>query len=231
MNEKILVVEDEKNIRSFIVTNLIISKFDIKEAASAEKALEICKGFVPDVAVLDIMLPGMDGFKLCNILRESYPQMGIILLTAKSQDRDKIEGLNLGADDYMVKPFNPIELISRINAILRRMNRYSDNSSKEMVIESGNLKLNVTAQKLYKHDEEVKLTKQEYNLIRIFMQNSGKALSRDEILNLAWGEDFFGDYKTVDVHIRRLRQKLEEDSTNPQYIQTVWGYGYRFSNT
>lgn len=230
MKEKILIVEDEASIRSFIVTNLIISDFEIREASTGEEALEICKSYVPDVVVLDIMLPGIDGYKVCEILRAKYSNVGIILLTAKSQDRDKILGLNIGADDYMVKPFNPMELISRINAILRRMHRFSAERTEE-IIKTINFSLDTSAQKLFKNNIEIKLTKQEYNLMNIFMKNINKALSRDEILNMAWGEDFFGDYKTVDVHIRRLRKKLEDDATNPQFIQTVWGHGYRFSDS
>lgn len=228
MNEKVLIVEDEDNIRSFIVTNLTISNFHVEQAASAEEAVEICEHYMPEVAVLDIVLPGMDGYKLCKILRNRFPDIIIIMLTAKGQDADKIMGLDLGADDYMVKPFNPMELISRIKAILRRVNRSSDNSAKSM-LKIKNIELNETSQKFYKDGTEIQLTQREFNLMKIFMENWDKALTRDELLDKVWGQDYFGDYKTVDVHIRRLREKVEDDPSNPQYIKTVRGYGYRFS--
>lgn len=228
MNEKILVVEDEANIRSFIVVNLSISDFKVIEASSGEEALNVCEDESPDVAILDIMLPGMDGYELCQKLREKFENMAIIMLTAKGQDMDKIIGLDLGADDYMVKPFNPMELISRIRAILRRIKANLKESSED-IISIKNLKLNKGSQKLYKDDVELNVTHREISLMTAFMENVDKAFTRDELLNLAWGEDFFGDYKTVDVHVRRLREKIEEDSSNPEFIKTVWGYGYRFN--
>lgn len=229
MNEKVLVVEDESHIRSFIVINLNISNFDIKEASSGEEALKICENYTPEVAILDIMLPGVDGYKLCEILREKFPDIAIIMLTAKSQDMDKIIGLNIGADDYMIKPFNPMELISRIRAILRRIKKSPQNEISNSLIQCKNLILDINSQKLFKDDEEIPLTQREYSLIKAFMENIDKAFNRDELLNLAWGEDFFGDYKTVDVHVRRLREKIEQDSSKPEFIKTIWGYGYRLS--
>jgi len=229
MNEKVLVVEDESHIRSFIVVNLNISNFDVKEASSGEEALKICENYTPDVAILDIMLPGVDGYKLCEILREKFSDIAIIMLTAKSQDMDKIIGLNIGADDYMVKPFNPIELISRIKAILRRIKRAPEKELTNNLIECPPLTLDINSQKLFKGTDEISLTQREYSLIKVFMENIDKAFNRDELLNLAWGEDFFGDYKTVDVHVRRLREKIEQDSSKPEFIKTIWGYGYRLS--
>lgn len=230
MKEKVLVVEDEANIRSFLVVNLSISNFDVIEASSGEEALKVCETEIPDVAILDIMLPGMDGYELCQKLREKSENMAIIMLTAKGQDMDKIIGLDLGADDYMVKPFNPMELISRIRAILRRT-RATSKSNDEDVIIIKNLKLNKYSQKLYKDNIELNLTHKEIVLMIAFMENLDKAFTRDELLNLAWGEDFFGDYKTVDVHVRRLREKIEEDPSNPKFIKTVWGHGYRFTKS
>jgi DNA-binding response OmpR family regulator len=229
MNDKVLIVEDEENIRKFIVTNLKISGFSVREAASSEEALKVCNEFTPDMVVLDLMLPGMDGYRLCEILRNKFPSIAIIMLTAKSQDSDKIHGLNIGADDYMIKPFNPMELISRINAILRRIKRQAINSDANSVIEINKLKLDLKAQILYKDNKKVSLSNQEFSLIKFFMENCGKAFTRDDILDGAWGEYFFGDYKTVDVHVRKLRMKLEDDPSKPVYIETVWGYGYRFS--
>lgn len=231
MNEKVLVVEDEDSIRSFTVINLNISNFYVKEASSGEEALKICENYTPEVAILDIMMPGMDGYKLCEILREKFPDIAIIMLTAKSQDMDKIIGLNTGADDYMVKPFNPMELISRIRAILRRIKRPSDTKVSSNLIQCKSLTLDINSQKLFKASKELTLTQREYSLIKVFMTNIDKAFNRNELLNLAWGEDFFGDYKTVDVHVRRLREKIEEDSSSPEFIKTIWGYGYRFSKS
>jgi DNA-binding response OmpR family regulator len=151
------------------------------------------------------------------------------MLTAKTQDSDKIHGLDIGADDYMAKPFNPMELISRIHAILRRVKRSNKNLSEVSKIEYGKLRLELKEQKLYKDNKEISLTNQEYSLIKFLMQNPNTAYNRDEILDKAWGESFFGDYKTVDVHVRRIRIKIEDNSSEPGYIQTVWGYGYRFS--
>nr|WP_160673266.1 response regulator transcription factor [Clostridium sp. C8-1-8] len=229
MNDKVLIVEDEENIRKFIVTNLKISGFSVRETVSSEEALKVCNEFTPDMVVLDLMLPGMDGYRLCEILRNRFPSIAIIMLTAKSQDSDKIHGLNIGADDYMIKPFNPMELISRINAILRRIKRQAINSDANSVIEINKLKLDLKAQILYKDNKKVSLSNQEFSLIKFFMENCGKAFTRDDILDGAWGEYFFGDYKTVDVHVRKLRMKLEDDPSKPVYIETVWGYGYRFS--
>ncbi|MCY6370087.1 response regulator [Clostridium ganghwense] len=228
MGERVLVVEDEKHIRSFIVVNLNINKFDVIEASSGEEALEKCKKEKPDIAVLDIMLPGIDGYEVCEKLREQFPDICIIMLTAKGQDMDKIVGLDLGADDYMVKPFNPMELVSRIRAILRRIKRPQRSSTVSDSISLGNLKLDKYSQKIYKDGKEVELTHREFALIKVFMENQDKAFTREELLDLAWGKDFYGEYKTVDVHVRKLREKLEEDPSNPQLIQTVWGYGYRF---
>ena len=228
MAEKILVVEDENHIRGFIIANLEICDFKVIEAASGEEALEMCKYNQPDVAVLDIMLPGMDGYELCKSLRAMFPDIAIIMLTAKGQHMDKIIGLDIGADDYMVKPFNPMELISRIKAILRRIKKTEKNIYENHVVVVGNLKLDISSVKLIKDDIEIELTQREFGLLKVFMENPDKAFTRDELLDAAWGEDFYGDFKTVDVHVRRIREKIEDDSSNPKYIETVWGHGYRF---
>jgi DNA-binding response OmpR family regulator len=181
---------------------------------------------LPDLMVLDIMLPDIDGFEVCSSIREKYPNVFIIILTARSGDMDKIMGLELGADDYMVKPFNPLELAARIRAVLRRSRPVQLEGENKTCC--GDLELDIDAQKVFRKGMEVEMTPREFELMKVFMENSGKALSRDELLNLAWGQDFIGDYKTVDVHVRRLREKIEDDSSNPEYIQTVWGLGYRF---
>lgn len=222
---KVLVVEDEFSIRKFLSINLNREGFEVLEAVSGEEALEIVRRIKPGVIVLDIMLPGIDGFEVCQRIREAVPNIVIIMLTAKSQDMDKIMGLELGADDYMIKPFNPLELIARIRANLRKIESAKDQSKKTVV--SGELELDLEAQRFYKRGIEVELTPIEFSMMKMFMQNKNKALSRDEILNIVWGKSYFGEMKTVDVHVRRIREKIEDDPSNPSVIETVWGIGYR----
>lgn len=222
---KILAVEDETSIRRFITLNLEMAGFEVTEAADGEEALEKLAASLPDVVVLDLMLPGISGLEVCQEIRKNPQQPLIIMLTAKGQDMDKILGLELGADDYMVKPFNPYELIARIKAMLRRRNHF-ENDRKSLVCKT--LVLDTTANKLLKSDMEVELTPIEYSLLKLFMENPGKALKRDELLNAVWGEDYFGDTKTLDVHIRRLREKIEDNPSQPEHIKTVWGSGYRW---
>lgn len=225
---KILVVEDEESIRKFIKISLKREKFEVFEAGSAEEGLQKTLQETPDVVILDIMLPGMDGFELCEKLKKQYENIGIIILTARGQDMDKIMGLEFGADDYMVKPFNPLELTARINSLLRRM-KYI-NKEKTNFINSRDFRIDQYSKKVFKNDIELDLTPKEFLLMKMFIQNPGKALSRDELLNVVWGYEFIGDTKIVDVNIRRLRSKVEKDSSNPKYIETVWGTGYRWGD-
>ncbi|MEG6522353.1 response regulator transcription factor [Desulfotomaculum sp. 1211_IL3151] len=222
---KVLVVEDEASIRRFITLNLEMAGYEVGEAASGEEALVVLTAFLPDLVVLDLMLPGINGLEVCRHVRETMPEPLIIMLTAKGQDTDKIMGLELGADDYMVKPFNPFELIARIKAMLRRRNRFETERTTYIY---GNLRLDIAANKLLRNNREVELTPTEYSILKMFMENPGKALKRDEMLNAVWGEDYFGDTKTLDVHIRRLREKIEDNPSEPRYIKTVWGSGYRW---
>lgn len=224
--KKVLIVEDEASIRGFLKINFKRNKFIVIEASSGERALEKAKVENPIVTILDVMLPGMDGFKTCEILRREFPKMGIIMLTARSQDMDKIMGFGFGADDYVIKPFNPQELIARVNALLRRIGIQSD--SKNEVLVSGEFKIDEGAMKVYRSEQELELTPKEYMLMKIFIENQGKALNRNELLNLVWGYSYPGDAKIVDVNIRRLREKIEENSSKPKYIETVWGVGYRW---
>lgn len=224
--ERVLVVEDEDAIRRFILINLERNSFQVMEAASGEEALAKVKTFRPHMMVLDIMLPGMDGFEVCRRLRAESPGTAVIMLTALGQDMDKVMGLELGADDYVVKPFNPLELIARIRAVLRRMQ--PDSLEDSQIICRGPFRIDVQAQRIYKNDRELALTPREYCLMRIFLENVSQAFNRDQLLDLAWGEDFVGDPKTVDVHIRRLREKIEDNPSRPAYIETVWGIGYRW---
>lgn len=222
---KVMIVEDEGSIRRFIAINLNRSSFEVLEVESGEKALELFKVFMPEVVVLDVMLPGIDGFEVCQRLKDITPAVIIIMLTARGQDMDKIMGLEIGADDYMVKPFNPLELIARIRANLRK----ADNAKAmtDACLSYLDLKLDTAAQRFYKEKAEIELTPTEFTIMKVLMMHPGKAFSRDELLNAVWGKNYFGDMKTVDVHIRRIREKIEGDPSSPQLIETVWGVGYR----
>ena len=226
--KKVMVLEDESSIRSFIVINLRRAGYDVIEAETGEEALDKLKEN-PDtrVALLDIMLPGIDGFEVCRRIRATNTKIGIIMLTARSQEMDKVTGLMTGADDYVTKPFSPAELTARVDALFRR-------AGGEEIPQTGEIRqdpflLNTRNRTLEKNGQRVKLTQVEYGIVKLFMENPGKALSREEILDAVWGRDYFGELKIVDVNIRRLRIKIEDDATNPVYITTVWGYGYKWS--
>ena len=226
--KKILVLEDEANIRSFVVINLRRSGFEPIEAETGEMALEKLR-VNPDIclALLDVMLPDIDGFEVCRRVRATGSKMGIIMLTAKSQEIDKVTGLMTGADDYVTKPFSPAELTARVDALIRRLGIDEDErSSTELT--SGPFLLNTRNRTLEKDGQRLKLTQIEYLLMKLFMENPGKAMSREGILAAVWGNDFKGELKTVDVNIRRLRIKIESDPTEPEYLTTVWGYGYKW---
>ena len=224
---KVLVLEDETSIRSFVVINLKRSGYDPIEAGTGAEALRQMERN-PDikVALLDIMLPDMDGFEVCRQIRATNSRIGIIMLTARTQEMDKVTGLMTGADDYVTKPFSPAELTARIDALFRRVGGDEEIPSDEIV--NGPFRLNVRNRTLEKNGDRVRLTQVEYAIIKLFMDNPGRALSREDILNSVWGRDYFGELKIVDVNIRRLRIKIEDDPTNPSYITTVWGYGYKW---
>lgn len=224
---KILLVEDEESIRGFLRINFQRENFQVIECESGEEGVRRALIEKPDIAILDVMLPGINGFEVCQKLRESFPRMGIIMLTAKGEDMDKIMGLQFGADDYVLKPFNPLEITLRVKALIRRLEGISEENNNDC-IEVDNFKLDLYSQSLYKENIEIDVTPKEFLLMKIFMQNPGKAFTRDELLNLVWGIDFFGDPKIVDVNIRRLRSKIEDNSSKPKYIETVWGTGYRW---
>ena len=225
--KKVLVLEDEASRRSFVVINLKRSGYDPIEAETGAQALEKMKEN-PDikVALLDIMLPDIDGFEVCRQIRATNSKIGIIMLTARTQEMDKVTGLMTGADDYVTKPFSPAELTARIDALYRRVGGDEETSSSEIV--NGPFRLNTRNRTLEKNGERIRLTQVEYSIMKMFMDNPGRALSREEILNTVWGRDYFGELKVVDVNIRRLRIKIEDDPTNPTYITTVWGYGYKW---
>ncbi len=225
--KKVLVLEDEASIRSFVVINLKRAGYEAVEAETGAEALNQLR-LNPDVkvALLDIMLPDMDGFEVCRRIRAGNSRIGIIMLTARTQEMDKVTGLMTGADDYVTKPFSPAELTARIDALYRR-------TGGDEVQDTGEVRqppflLNTRNRTLEKSGERIRLTQVEYSIIKMFMDNPGKALSREEILDSVWGHDYFGELKIVDVNIRRLRLKIEDDPTNPTYITTVWGYGYKW---
>ncbi|EGL38846.1 response regulator transcription factor [Parvimonas micra] len=224
---KILLVEDEENIRLFTKINLEREGFEVLEAESGEIGVELALKYNPQVVILDVMLPGIDGFEVCKILREKLPKIGIIMLTAKTQDVDRINGLESGTDDYLSKPFNPVELILRIKSLIRRLVSIQNSSD---LISIYPFKLDLYSKNFYKDGKEIELTPTELTIITIFMSNPGRAFSRNELLNMTWGEEFDGDIKIVDVNIRRLRAKIEDNSSKPKYIETVWGTGYRWNS-
>ena len=226
--KKVLVLEDESSIRSFVVINLRRSGYEPIEAETGEQALELLR-LNPDtrVALLDVMLPDIDGFEVCRRIRAGDSQIGIIMLTAKSQEMDKVTGLMTGADDYVTKPFSPTELTARIDALYRRIGTPSEADQSFELIQ-GPFRLNTRNRTLEKNGHRVKLTQIEYSIMKLFMDNPGKALSREDILHSVWGRDYYGELKIVDVNIRRLRIKIENNPTIPTYITTVWGYGYKW---
>ena len=225
--KKVLILEDEVNIRSFVVINLKRAGYDAIEAGTGQEALDKLRDH-PDigVAILDIMLPDIDGFEVCRRIRATSKQIGIIMLTARTQEMDKVTGLMTGADDYVTKPFSPAELTARIDALYRRIG--GDTGADSELLSQGPFVMNTRNHTLEKAGNRVRLTQVEYSILKLFMQNPGRALSRDEILSAVWGRDYEGELKIVDVNIRRLRIKIEDDATNPSYITTVWGFGYKW---
>jgi len=225
--KKVLILEDEVNIRSFVVINLQRAGYEVVEAGTGEDALEILEARTDiEVAILDIMLPGMDGFEVCRRLRAANKQIGIIMLTARTQEMDKVTGLMTGADDYVTKPFSPAELTARVDALFRRIGK--DTSTSEL-LSQGPFVLNTRYHTLDKYGQRIRLTQVEYAIMKLFMSNPGKALSREDIMGAVWGRDFDGELKIVDVNIRRLRMKIETNPSNPEHIMTVWGLGYKWN--
>lgn len=224
--KKILVLEDEANIRSFVVINLNRAGYETIEAGTGEEALEQLRlNHDVRVALLDIMLPDMDGFEVCRRIRAGNSKIGIIMLTARTQEMDKVTGFMTGADDYVTKPFSPAELTARIDALYRRI---GGDMMDDGEIQQPPFVLNTRKRTLEKNGQRIKLTQVEYAIMKMFMENPGKALSREEILKFVWGENYLGELKIVDVNIRRLRVKIEDEPTSPAFITTIWGYGYKW---
>ena len=229
--KRVLVVEDEASIREMVALNLKMAGWEVVEAPSAERALELMHhGEECDAALLDIMLPGMDGLSLCETIRRENNEIGIIIVSAKGQESDKIRGLSIGADDYITKPFSVSELVARLEALTRRIKRggvpAKPAEEQEQLI-SGPFVLDEKSRMLYKNGTAIDLTQVEFQIMELFFRNPGTALVREKILEGVWGKNYFGDVKIVDVNIRRLRMKIEDEPSSPQHILTVWGYGYR----
>ena len=222
---KILVLEDEDSIRSFILVNLKRNNFEVVEAASGEEALEKLDDTV-DVALLDVMLPGISGFEVCKRAREQYPSLGIIMLTAKGQEENKIEGLELGADDYIVKPFEPKELVARIKAVSRRY-QSGDNAPAKEISFTG-LTVNISRYSVVYAGKELEMPPKELEVLFFLGSHPNQVFTRQQLLEQVWGFDFFGDSRTVDVHVKRLREKLQGCEQYGWQIKTVWSVGYKF---
>lgn len=226
MKEKILVLEDEIGIRSFVSINLKREGYEVIEAGTGQEAIDkISNEKDISMALLDVMLPDMSGIEVCKYIRSNFDSVGVIMLTAKAQEEDKIEGFISGADDYMVKPFSIKELLMRVTALLRRVKK-EDNSKNKNIIESGPFVLDLDKRKLLKNMNEIELTPTEFSIVKFLITNEKQSLSRDQILDEVWGTNYLYDFKIVDVNIRRIRNKIEDDPSKPKYIQTVWGYGY-----
>ena len=231
--KRVLVVEDEASIREMVALNLKMAGWEVLEAESAEAALELLsKNPKCDAALLDVMLPGMNGFSLCETIRRDDGDIGIIILSAKGQEEDKIRGLSIGADDSITKPFSVSALLARLTALCRRLHRSPaaepDADAPERLV-SGSFVLDQKSRMLYKAGQAIDLTQVEFQIMELFFRNPGTALVREKILEGVWGKGYFGDVKIVDVNIRRLRMKVEDKPSSPEHILTVWGYGYRWN--
>ncbi len=229
MTKRIIVCEDEASIREFIVLNLKRSGYEVTDVGCGEDAVKVFKehngGF--DVALLDIMMPGIDGFEVCKTLREMSDKIGIIMLSAKSQEMDKVSSLMMGADDYITKPFSVTELVARVDAVCRRVSMTVDKEQSGRVIVSGPFECDTQSRTLRKNGVPIDLTQVEYQIIEYFLKNQNTALDRSTILRLIWGDSYYGE-KIVDVNIRRIRMKIEDEPSNPKYITTIWGFGYKW---
>ena len=224
--KKILIVDDEDHIRELLKFNLEKSGYNVYTANDGLEGLQLARGKQVDLILLDLMLPGMDGFEVCKEIRKDniISNVPIIMLTAKSEEIDKILGLELGADDYITKPFSIRELSARVKALLRRSNIKYDNE----VLRFGNIALNLQTREVLKNGEKLDFTLKEFEVLKLLIKNKGKILTREILLDKIWGYEYVGETRTVDVHIRHIRKKIEEDDKNPIYIQTIRGVGYKF---
>ncbi len=228
MAKKILVVDDEKLIVKGIRFSLLQDGMEVDCAYDGEEALNMAKSNEYDMVLLDVMLPKMDGFEVCQAIRE-FSDMPIVMLTAKGDDMDKILGLDYGADDYITKPFNILEVKARIKAIMRRTSGSKEKKPESSVIQKGDLRLDIDSRRLYIAGKEVNLTAREFDLLELLVKNENKVYSRENLLTMVWGKDYPGDVRTVDVHVRRLREKIEVNPSEPKYVHTKWGVGYYYN--
>lgn len=228
MKNKVLVVDDEKLIVKGIKFSLEQDNLIVDAAYDGEEALEMAKKEVYDLIILDVMLPKIDGLNVCQQIRE-FSGVPIIMLTAKGEDMDKIMGLEYGADDYLTKPFNILELKARIRAILRRVTHIENGSDKKR-IKTKDLEMEISSRRVFVNGNEVNLTAKEFDMLELFASNPGKVYSRESLLDTIWGYDYPGDVRTVDVHVRRLREKIEKSPSQPEFIHTKWGVGYYFKD-
>lgn len=228
MAKKVLVVDDEKLIVKGIRFSLLQDGMEVDCAYDGEEALNRAKANSYDMILLDVMLPKMDGFEVCQAIRE-FSDAPIVMLTAKGDDMDKILGLEYGADDYITKPFNILEVKARIKAIMRRTSPERAPQVQSSVIEKGDIKLDCDSRRLFINDNEINLTAREFELLEILIKNENKVYSRESLLKIVWGEDYPGDVRTVDVHVRRLREKIEANPSEPKYVHTKWGVGYYYN--
>ena len=224
---KILVVDDEKIIVKGIRFSLLQDQMEVDCAYDGEQAVEMARNTEYDVVLLDVMLPKLDGFQVCQAIRE-FSNMPIIMLTAKGEDMDKILGLEYGADDYITKPFNILEVKARIKAIMRRAGKNATQETKAKVVEVGELRLDCEGRRVFIGTREINLTAKEFDVLELLVFNPNKVYSRENLLNIVWGYEYPGDVRTVDVHIRRLREKIESNPSEPKYVHTKWGVGYYF---
>ena len=227
MAKKVLVVDDEKLIVKGIRFSLEQDGMEVDCAYDGEEALKMAQGNEYDMILLDIMLPKMDGFEVCQAIRE-FSDMPIVMLTAKGDDMDKILGLDYGADDYITKPFNILEVKARIKAIMRRTSGPREKKETSSIVEKGDLRLDCDSRRLFILGKEVNLTAKEFDLLELLVKNENKVYSRENLLGLVWGKDYPGDVRTVDVHVRRLREKIETNPSEPKYVHTKWGVGYYY---
>lgn len=228
MAKKVLVVDDEKLIVKGIRFSLLQDGMEVDCAYDGEEALNMAKANSYDMILLDVMLPKMDGFEVCQAIRE-FSDVPIVMLTAKGDDMDKILGLEYGADDYITKPFNILEVKARIKTIMRRTSPERVPQVQSSVIEKGDIKLDCDSRRLFINDNEINLTAREFELLEILIKNENKVYSRESLLKIVWGEDYPGDVRTVDVHVRRLREKIEANPSEPKYVHTKWGVGYYYN--
>lgn len=229
MAKKVLVVDDEKLIVKGIRFSLEQDDMEVDCAYDGEEALEMAKQKQYDIILLDIMLPKLTGLEVCQQIRE-FSDVPIVMLTAKGEDMDKIMGLEYGADDYITKPFNILEVKARIKAIMRRTSAKAEKVQSEKIIEAGDLKLDCEGRRLYISGNEINLTAKEFDVLELLVLNPNKVYSRDNLLKIVWGADYPGDVRTVDVHIRRLREKIESNPSEPKYVHTKWGVGYYYKD-